>query len=249
MGTFPLFRSAALLLLGALAATAAAETLVPKDIIERADRIRFPADGFQMDVVVKSTYPDRDEELFKYRVLSKGNENTVVLTTYPASERGRIMLMKDNDLWVFLPNVSQPVRLPLSQRLSGQVSNGDLARANFAGDYDARVVASETIDGQDHYVLDLTAARRGVTYHQVKYWVNKADFRPYKAEFYTKSGRLLKEAYYQQYGDLGGTTRPTQMLMVDKLREGERSTMYYANMEKRALPDKVFTKEYLKKLQ
>ena len=39
----------------------------------------------------------------KYRVLSKGNENTVVMTTEPASERGQIMLMKGHDLWIFLP--------------------------------------------------------------------------------------------------------------------------------------------------
>jgi len=31
------------------------------------------------------------------------------------------MLMRGRDLWVFLPNVSQPVRLSLSQRLTGQV--------------------------------------------------------------------------------------------------------------------------------
>ena len=43
------------------------------------------------------------------------------------------MLMRGNDLWVFLPSVSQPVRLSLSQRLTGQVANGDLARANFSG--------------------------------------------------------------------------------------------------------------------
>ena len=35
----------------------------------------------------------------------------------------------------FLSRVSQPVRLSLAQPLVGQVSNGDIARANFAGDY------------------------------------------------------------------------------------------------------------------
>ncbi len=68
-------------------------------------------------------------------MLSKGNENTIVQVTEPASERGQIMLMKGRDLWVFMPNISQPVRLSLAQRLTGQVANGDLARANFVGDY------------------------------------------------------------------------------------------------------------------
>ena len=48
--------------------------------------------------------------------------------------------MKGHDLWIFLPTVSQPVRLSMSQRLTGQVANGDLARANFAGDYTAKLL-------------------------------------------------------------------------------------------------------------
>ena len=41
--------------------------------------------------------------MHKYRVLSKGNENSVVMATEPASERGQIMLMKGRDLWIFIP--------------------------------------------------------------------------------------------------------------------------------------------------
>ena len=80
-----------------------------------------------------STRPHLDQpvDVHKYRVLSKGNENSIVMTTEPASERGQILLMKGRDLWIFMPSVSQPVRLSLSQRLTGQVANGDLARANF----------------------------------------------------------------------------------------------------------------------
>ena len=110
-------------------------------IVEEADRIRFPAEGFQVDVAIVTTGKDKAPDERKYRVLSKGNENTVVMITEPASERGQILLMKGHELWVFLPNVSQPVRLSLAQRLTGQVANGDLARANFAGDYNPRCCA------------------------------------------------------------------------------------------------------------
>ncbi|MDZ7752087.1 MAG: outer membrane lipoprotein-sorting protein [Gammaproteobacteria bacterium] len=225
-----------------------AEAISAAEIIKRADRVRFPDDGFQVDVAVQSLYPDREPEVFRYRVLSKSNEDTVVMTTYPASERGRIMLMKGSDLWVFLPTVSQPVRLPLSQRLTGQVANGDLARANFAGDYTAEVIGTEDIAGAEHYVLDLLAAKPGVTYHRVKYWVNKENYHPHKAEFYTKSGRLLKLSYYDKYEELGGMIRPVRMRLVDNVKEGEESYMHYKDMVKRNLPDKIFTKSYLKKL-
>ena len=40
------------------------------------------------------------------------------------------------------------MRLSLSQRLTGEVSNGDLARANFAGDYKPKLLRTETVDGR-----------------------------------------------------------------------------------------------------
>ncbi len=220
-----------------------------QQIVERADRIRFPSGGFQVEVSITSTTPDRAPDVHEYRVLAKGNDNSVVQTTAPASERGQVMLMKGSDLWIFLPNVSQPVRLPLSQRLTGQVANGDLARANFAGDYRPKLLRTETVGGAPHYVLELTANRRGVTYHRVIYWVHQQVFRPYKAEFYTRSRRLMKTASYEKYEDLGGQIRPTRLVMEDALRKGHRSVMDYRNMRKRNLPDKVFTKNFLKKLQ
>lgn len=223
-------------------------TITAEQIVEKADRIRFPSEAFQVDVTIETTTPDRDSEVRKYRILSKGNERTVLMTTYPEIDRGTILLMRDNDLWTFLPSLSQPVRLPLSQRLTGQVANGDLARANFAGDYSPEILREDTIDGQDHYVLELTAARRGVTYNRVLYWVNQGNYRPYKAEFYTLSGRHMKTAYYDEFMHMEGGVRPTQLVMEDALREGERSVLQYANMKLRDLPDKVFTKQYLKKL-
>ena len=111
---------------------APAEDALAKSIVKKADTVRFPQEGFQVDVVITTAHPGDSSDVRKYRVLSKGNENSVVMVTEPASERGQIMLMKERDLWMFLPEVSQPVRLALSQRLTGQVANGDLARANFS---------------------------------------------------------------------------------------------------------------------
>jgi outer membrane lipoprotein-sorting protein len=219
-----------------------------RKIVEDADRVRFPDEGFQVDVAIVTTGSNATEER-KYRVLSKGNASTVVMVTEPASERGQILLMKGHELWVFLPNVSQPVRLSLAQRLTGQVANGDLARANFSGDYDAKLLRSETLDGENYHVLELVAVDRSVTYQRVVYWVRESNSAPYKAEFYSASNRLLKTCTYEKFERMTGKLRPTRLVMVDALRPGERSVLDYTAMKLRDLPDKVFTKDYLKKLE
>lgn len=217
-------------------------------IVEKADHIRFPAEGFQVDVNIVTTLSDQSTEARRYRVLAKGNDNSIVMVTEPAAERGQIMLMKGRDLWVFMPDVSQPIRISLAQRLTGQVANGDLARANFAGDYFPKIVSTETIGNEQYHVIELKAVDRSVTYQRVMYWVNKKSFRPLKAEFYSLSNRLMKRCRYENYQTMAGKPRPTRMVMEDALKEGEQSVLDYQAMKLRDLPDKIFTKDYLKKL-
>ncbi len=218
-------------------------------ILQKADEIRFPVEGFEVSVQIRSFDGKDTAEVREFRVLSKGNENTIVMTLRPASERGQILLMKGRDLWLFLPDVSQPVRLSLAQRLTGLVANGDIARANFAGDYTPRLLGVEKAGDLEYYVLDLTAVDRSVTYQRVKYWVRKSTYFPLKAEFYSLSDRLVKTCSYENPRQLGGRVRPARLVMVDALRSESRSEMEYEDMKARELPDKIFTKDYLKKLQ
>jgi outer membrane lipoprotein-sorting protein len=224
------------------------EDSIAREIVVKADHIRFPQEGFQVDVAITNTNGGRPVGARTYRVLSKGNDNTVLMVMEPAADRGQIMLMKGRELWMFLPNVSQPVRLSLAQRLTGQVANGDLARANFAGDYTPKLVRTERIDGEDHYVLELTAVDRTVPYHRVMYWVKQKSYFPHKAEFYSLSDRLLKTARYEGYQQLAGRLRPSRLVLQDALRKGEESVLVYTGMVLRDLPDKVFTRDYLKRL-
>ena len=217
-------------------------------ILEKADQIRFPAENFEVEVAVTTSSDGKQTDTRLYKVLSRGNENTIVQVLEPASERGQAMLLRGRDLWIFIPTVTQPVRLSLSQRLTGQVANGDIARANFSGDYAPSVLRTEAIEGNEHYVLELKAVDRGVTYSRVLYWVRKSNFHPHKAEFYSVSGRLLKTCRYESFKTLGGRVRPTRLVLRDALREGEESVMEYSAMKLRDLPARMFTKDYLQRL-
>jgi outer membrane lipoprotein-sorting protein len=218
-------------------------------IVEKADHVRFPKEGFEVHVSIGTAREGEEPDIRKYRVMSKGNENTIVMVTEPASDRGQIMLMKGRDLWMFLPAVSQPVRLSMSQRLTGQVANGDIAKANFSGDYQAKLLRTEKIDGESTFVLELTAVDRSVTYQRVLYWVREANHWPYKAEFYSVSERLLKTCFYQNFKPMAGRVRPTRLVMQDALRKGEESVLDYSDMRLRDLPDRMFTKDFLKRLE
>ena len=220
-----------------------------RSIVEKADHVRFPAEPFEVAITISTTNGSEAPEERRYRVLAKGSENTIIMVTEPASERGQILLMKSRDLWIFLPAVSQPVRLSLAQRLTGQVANGDLARANFAGDYSAKLLRTEKSGNATFFVLELTAIERSVTYHRIVYWVRESNFWPHKAEFYSLSDRLVKTCLYENYKPMAGRERPTRLVMQNALVKDEESVLEYSSMRVRDLPDRMFTKDYLKRLE
>ena len=72
---------------------------------------------------------------------------------------------------------------------------------------------------------------------------------PYKAEFYSLSDHLLKTCLYQNFRQMAGRMRPTRLVMQDALRKDQESVLEYAEMRLKDLPDKIFTKDYLKRLE
>ena len=227
----------------------AADEDIAKAVVEKADRIRFPQGGYQVNVKITTSSAGREPDARDYEILSKGNDRTIIRTLSPASDKGQVLLMRDRDLWIFMPNISQPIRLSASQRLTGQVANGDLARANFSGDYTPTLVRTDTIENEQYQVLELKAVDKSVTYDKVTLWVNKNNDRPYKAEFYALSGRLLKTCRYQNYKESAGGFRPTRLIMEDAVVEGGKSLLDYSDLKSKDLPDKFFAKDYMKRLQ
>ncbi|MGB5307179.1 MAG: outer membrane lipoprotein-sorting protein, partial [Gammaproteobacteria bacterium] len=71
-----------------LSSAVAKEAVTAEQIVEKADRIRFPAKGFQVDVKITTNKPNHDAEIKEYQVLSKGNERTLLKTTAPAIDKG-----------------------------------------------------------------------------------------------------------------------------------------------------------------
>ncbi|MDD5729693.1 MAG: outer membrane lipoprotein-sorting protein [Candidatus Omnitrophica bacterium] len=227
---------------------ALAAELSASQIIEKVDEVRSPQGDYTIFVDVTSFSSAKDEKKASYEVMIKGRENTIIKTIKPENERGRIMLMRDKNLWAFFPDVSKPIRLSMQERLIGDVANGDIARANFSGDYNPRVLREEKIDGKACYVLELSARTPDVTYGRAVLWAQKENFWPIKAEFYAISGKLLKTCAYGGFSILGDRVRPTQLIMVDPLIKGKRSIIQYGDLRVGELPEKYFTKDYMKKL-
>ena len=218
------------------------------DLVREADRARRPADSFVWKISITSQEAKKAPSVDGFEVFVKGGGRVFVRFVAPPRNVGRSLLALGRDLWIYLPDAGKPVRIPLSQRLVGQVANGDIARADYAGDYDATLVGEESVDDVACHVLDLKARSKDVTYSAIKYWVSKEGRRPMKAEFYAGTGTLLKTGVFDNFKDVGGHRLATRLTLTDAIRKDKRSVLDYGEVTVRDLPDKYFDKNYMKTL-
>jgi len=130
-------------------------------------------------------------------VVKAVDESSVAETLEPVRFKGSKLLQVERNMWLTRPGLSKPIPISPRQRMSGQASNGDIAATNYAGDYDAKLNGTETMDGESCYVLDLAAKHKRTTYDKIRYWVSVKRVVGIKAEFYSVSGKLLKTARFE----------------------------------------------------
>lgn len=157
--------------------------------------------GIEWEIKVVSRDGDRTDE--PQRLLVKAvDDSSVAETREPVRFKGSRILQVERNMWLTRPGLSKPIPVSPRQRMSGQASNGDIAATNYAGDYDAQMGGTETLDGEPCYVLNLAAKHKRTTYDRIRYWVSVKRLVGIKAEFYSVSGKLLKTATFEYHNTI-----------------------------------------------
>lgn len=186
-----------------------------------------------------------DVQRTKYKVFNKGMKMSRVETLYPERQAGRKLLMKNDDLWLFTPDIKRPTRVSLQQKLTGEVANGDIVRTSFFDDYTAALTGEEKIQNVLCYRLALTKKREEVTYAAVDLWVSKKDFAPVKADFKTANGKSLKTALYSKPITVLNSRQYTKVEITSSLDAKQKSILNFSAYKKETLDESFFNKESL----
>lgn len=220
-----------------------AESLSDTDILRRADIATGAyVGGLRWHIDMTSTDNNGRVEGQTLEVKT-ADDNWVAETLTPLRARGQKLLMIGRNMWFTKPNLRKPVPISIRQRLAGGASNGDVASTNYARDYEPTRLNDDVIDGYTCYVFDLTATEKVVTYDKVKYWIRQDKNLGIKAEFYSRSGKLLKAASfsYENIIDVNGNMLPfiSEMTIEDKLT-GAMTKFNYSEIVVEEIPASTF---------
>lgn len=228
------------------------------DIIRQSDDVRSPNKPFRYTVTVLeyksgATAPTNKQVLdVSMRFLKPENGQTadarsLARFVWPASDKGKVMLSDWYDLWFYTPDLRRPIPISRSQRLLGQISNGDVIVTNFEYAYNATLAGEVPCGATTCYKLWLERKSPEVTYPKVGYLVEKGTYRPFKASYYSLDDNPLKEVTYHDFKLQLGKLRPTKIVVKDVRSGNGYSVMEYSDVRFESLPLSNFTKEYIQR--
>lgn len=180
-----------------------------------------------------------------YKVNFNDVNKSLVEQLEPERAKGRKILLKDYDMWLFTPDIKKPVRISMDQKLTGEVANGDIANTNYASDYSAKILGTDKLNGTEVYRIELLAKNKKVTYNKIEYVIKKSDATPIAATFFAVSGKPLKRAFFQDYKMIKGAQRSTKMVIQDFLKKDRTSTMVFSNHTPEKFGESMFNKDRL----
>jgi len=228
------------------------EDLTADEILKRADGVRGAGKSVVIEAIISTMKPEKENISGKFEILSKYQEKkTLVKFLFPPRDKGKFFLMSGDDFWIYLPNTRKPVRISPLQRLLGNASYGDIARPTYTGDYYAELLTTKESENNECFVLELKAKNKKVAYHRVIYWVQKENFHPIKADFYTFSGKLMKTAFFEGYEYMPHLKQSTatRLVIFDQVISDSKTIIEYTKIEPREIPDKLFSRDYLERVR
>jgi outer membrane lipoprotein-sorting protein len=134
-----------------------AETPDAIALLKRSDSYRNGWPSYVLKVKITHYESGKVDEDKLYEVSQKGTEKTYVEFLSPR-EKGQHLLMLGDDMWVYLPDTSRPIRITPLERLNGDASNGDVARTNYAVDYSAAYLRAEKVGAENCYAFSTGCA-------------------------------------------------------------------------------------------
>jgi outer membrane lipoprotein-sorting protein len=238
---------------------ARAETPTGQEIIAAVDAARNPGQGFRVTDLLTEYVNRQARNSSRLVIFVKQNKDTrqynnLVRYVEPARDVGKMVLMNGSNMWFYDPSSKASVRISPQQRLLGQASNGDVATANLAKDYEAKLLGEEKLldvdrQNRDCWHLDLKAATDEAVYSRIEFWVEKGTYRQVKGKFYSDSGRLLKIAYYHKFQQLIGRVTPTETVVIDAVNQNLVTTMTVSDMRAQEIPDSWYQRDFLPRLK
>ena len=173
----------------------------------------------------------------------------LMLILEPEDRKGQGYLRVDDNMWMYDPVSRKFSHTSLKEQFeSSDARHSDFRRSTTAEDYQVAGSTEGKLGKYNVYILELEAKHDEVTYPYMKVWVTTSNHLVLKREEYSLTRRLMRTSLFPKYAKIGDQFVATQIIFIDELVEGKKTQITLSDISVEKLPDYVFTKAYVERV-
>ncbi len=232
------------------------------DIALEADRRDIGFNDFtaKLTMILRNRHGEESTRLIRSSTLEVGDDGdkSLVIFDKPRDVKGTAFLSfthksGPDDQWLYLPALKRVKRIA-SNNKSGPFMGSEFAYEDISSQevekYTYKYLRDEMYDSQDCFIIERYPVDKNSGYTRQVVWIDKAEYRTLKVEYYDRKDELLKTLTshgYQQY--LDKYWRADRMEMVNH-QTGKSTTLLWENYQfANGLGERDFDKNRLKRVR
>ncbi|TQV72940.1 outer membrane lipoprotein-sorting protein [Aliikangiella marina] len=212
----------------------------------------------RMQMLLRNQHGETSTRQMRIKSMEQENDGDKSLTIFdsPRDVKGTAFLSfshptANDEQWLYLPALKRVKRIS-SRNKSGSFMGSEFSFEDLTSfeieKYTYKYIKDDTFNGVDCYVVEQYPVDKYSGYTKRVVWIDKAEYRSQKVEFYDRKKSLLKTLTFSDYKKyLDKYWRATKLSMVNH-QSGKSTDLTWSDYQFRAgLDEKDFNKNALKR--
>jgi outer membrane lipoprotein-sorting protein len=225
-----------------------------EEIITRADEA-FRGNSAYIEMSIKTVRPKWTKEI-QMKTWSQGANRSVSVVLSPAKEKGTVFLMRDQEVWNYIPSLDRSIKFPPSMMLQNwmgtDLTNDDLVKkSSLQTDYNKKIVGEDRKENLRCWKIELIPRESAsVVWGKIVVWIDQQNYMQLQTDFYDEDGFLVNQMTASNFKTFGGKTLPATLRVVPVEKDNQYTEINYSVWEfDLVIPESYFETNTMKRIR
>ena len=225
-----------------------------EEIIRKADE-KYRGKSSYSEMTIDIVRPKWSKQM-KIKGWTEGTKYSVSIVTSPAKEKGTVFLMRDKEVWNYMPTIDRTIKFPPSMMLQNwmgtDLTNDDLVKqSSILEDYTHKIIGEEPKEGYNCWVIELIPKEEApVVWGKVLIWVDKLEYMMLQSDYYDEDDFLVNQMICSDIKEFSGKKLPSKLRVIPVEDEGQETILTYDKLEfDIKISNQFFTTNYMKRIR
>ena len=223
------------------------------DIVKTADE-KFRGKSSYAEMTISIIRPKWSKDM-EMKAWSKGSDYSVSVIMSPAKEKGTVFLMRQKEVWNYLPTIERTIKFPPSMMLQNwmgtDLTNDDLVKqSSMVTDYNKKIIGEEEKECYPCWKIELLPKENAaVVWGKIIIWIDKKEYMQMQTDFYDEDGFLVNQMIGTDVKTFDNKKLPSKLTVVPVDKPGQSTVISYDQWKFDInIPEQYFTTNYMKRI-